>query len=125
VFAGRDEAELLGHAGAPLNQARALQEMGPRTVVVTRGEEGACVLSDDRAHDQPAFRVRAVDPVGAGDAFVAGFLADWVLDLPIEQCAETGARCGAMVAATEGDWEGQPTRQELLSLDRVSHHVGR
>jgi 2-dehydro-3-deoxygluconokinase len=125
VFAGRDEADLLGFAGPADRQARALRHFGPRTVIVTCGREGAYAVQDEDARYQPTFPVRAIDPVGAGDAFVAGFLADFVLGQQLAQCLDTAARCGAIVASTRGDWEGQPGRAGLGVLDRQPDYVAR
>ncbi len=46
-----------------------LRAMGPKTVVVTLGAEGCFVDSAEASRRLPARRVRAVDAVGAGDAF--------------------------------------------------------
>ena len=86
VFAGPEEAALvLGRAvrrrpsfeeGEVL--ARELAKRGPATVVVKLGALGALALSGDEAHRAPALPVAVVDPVGAGDAFVAGYLSEVV-----------------------------------------------
>jgi 2-dehydro-3-deoxygluconokinase len=66
-------AEEVGHG--LLDRSRA------RIVVVTRGAEGALAIERDGAvHEQAAMEVRVVDPVGAGDAFAAGFLHAWLAD---------------------------------------------
>jgi ribokinase len=83
------EAELLTGlpAGSPAEAeqaARALSARGPRTVIVTLGERGLVCLHRGVAEHVPARRVEAVDPTGAGDAFIgalAVFLAEG-LDLP-------------------------------------------
>ena len=57
--------------------ARRLLESGPRVVLVTRGADGATVVSPGGVETVPAPRVTVVDTIGAGDAFSAGFLAWW------------------------------------------------
>ncbi|MEM7438245.1 MAG: carbohydrate kinase [Pseudomonadota bacterium] len=62
----------------PTDQDRvaALREMGPRLVVLTRGEEGASAwLSEGASVHVPARKMKVADTVGAGDTFNAGFLA--------------------------------------------------
>ncbi|SEQ43754.1 2-dehydro-3-deoxygluconokinase [Lentzea xinjiangensis] len=73
VLAGSDEAELVWGTGDP----RRLRELlpGPVSLVVKQGADGATLLEDGEAHFEPALRVEVVEPVGAGDAFAAGFLA--------------------------------------------------
>jgi 2-dehydro-3-deoxygluconokinase len=73
---------------------------------------------DGTPHRQPALPVRAVDPVGAGDAFVAGYLAGVLDGAAGPGCLRMGVRCGAFAVTVAGDWEGLPTREELDLLAR-------
>jgi ribokinase len=50
--------------------ARALLKRGTKTVILTLGERGALLVGDGEVQEIPAVRVDAVDPTGAGDAFV-------------------------------------------------------
>ena len=50
--------------------ARKLLERGTKTVILTLGERGALVVNDKGVESLPAVSVNAVDPTGAGDAFV-------------------------------------------------------
>jgi 2-dehydro-3-deoxygluconokinase len=70
----RDAERLFGAGGAPEEQAAWLaQRFDCPLVVVTAGAEGAAAW-DGRPHRVEALRAAQVDPVGRGDAFVAGFL---------------------------------------------------
>ncbi|MFJ6155022.1 sugar kinase [Micromonospora profundi] len=94
VFVGQDEAEALWGTGDPLSVRRLLP--GPRTVVVKDGAVGATALRHDA---EPVFveapRVAVVEPVGAGDAFAAGYLAGVLRGLdPVRRL-----RLGHLVAA--------------------------
>ncbi|MEU7480661.1 sugar kinase [Lentzea sp. NPDC042327] len=73
VLAGADEAELVWGTGDPA-RLRALLP-GPKSLVVKHGADGATLLEDSGSWFEPALEVRVVEPVGAGDAFAAGFLA--------------------------------------------------
>lgn len=117
AFAGDDEAELLGLPGLPEEQARDLARLGPRQAVIKLGARGAVAMLDGVLTPVPACPVQAVDPVGAGDAFVAGYLAEFLRGTPPEAALATAARCGAFAVQTSGDWEGMPTRAELGHLD--------
>jgi 2-dehydro-3-deoxygluconokinase len=122
VFAGEDEAELLvGDHGGPERAAEALAALGPRQAILKLGARGAVAVVDGRLHRQPALPVRAVDPVGAGDAFVAGYLAGVLDGGAGPDCLRTGAACGAFAVTVAGDWEGLPTREEL---DLLGHGAG-
>ena len=74
VFVGDDEAEVVFGTGDPDAVRRLLPE--PAMLVVKHGARGASLIERDaQVVFQPALRVDVVEPVGAGDAFAAGFLA--------------------------------------------------
>jgi sugar/nucleoside kinase (ribokinase family) len=55
--------------------ARAIRAMGPRTVVVKKGEHGVLMFDEEGAFAAPAYPLETVfDPTGAGDTFAGGFL---------------------------------------------------
>ncbi|HYJ71364.1 MAG TPA: sugar kinase [Actinomycetota bacterium] len=116
VFAGDDEAELLGLAGDPADLARGLAELAAGHAVVKLGERGAVAAVDGQVHTVDPVPVQAVDPVGAGDAFVAGYLAETLAGRPIPERLAAAAACGAFAVTVPGDWEGLPTRDELAVL---------
>ena len=57
-----------------------------------------------------------VDTVGAGDAFVAGYLAERIAGEPVEVRLKTAVRTGAAACMHAGDWEGAATRAQLADL---------
>jgi 2-dehydro-3-deoxygluconokinase len=116
VFASQHEAELF--SDAPLQDLpSALSELGPREVVIKLGRNGALGWMDGTELRQPAYPAEQIDPVGAGDAFVAGYLSEVLTDEPFATRLDTAARSGAMAVMVDGDWEGLPTRSELKLLD--------
>ena len=116
VFAGDDEAELLGLAGDPAALAGDLAALGSGHAVVKLGERGAVAFVDGLDYTVDPVPVQAVDPVGAGDAFVAGYLAELLAGRPAEERLATAAACGAFAVTVPGDWEGLPSRHELATL---------
>lgn len=116
VFAGTDEAKLVVDGDDPERLARELAKRGPSEVVIKLGEQGALALSSDEVVRAPGLRVSLVDPVGAGDAFVAGYLSARLDGLPAEERLVRGNVCGAFAVSVEGDWEGLPRRPELATL---------
>ena len=94
------------HPGRPaLESARALLELGPRAVLLTRGADGATVLTRDGDTHVAAVPVVVVDTIGAGDAFSGGVLAWWSShalgrqDLARHELVLEAARFAAVVAA--------------------------
>lgn len=120
VFAGEDEAALaVGPAEDPVVLARRLSELGPSQVIIKLGSKGAVALIDGEVHHQPAIVIDPVDTVGAGDAFVAGYLAELMVNqIPMKRL-KLAAETGAFVCLAYGDWEGLPTRAELALLYRT------
>jgi 2-dehydro-3-deoxygluconokinase len=116
VFAGPDEAQLLTGEREPTAQARAITAMGPTQVVIKRGEHGAIGFDHDHHVDVPAFPVDTVDTVGAGDAFVAGYLAELIAGAPLPQRLRTAAACGAIACTAPGDWEAAPDHAAITRL---------
>ena len=76
--------------------------------MVKLGERGAVAAVDGRVHVVDPVPVRAVDPVGAGDAFNAGYLAARLSGADVPDALVQGAHCGAAVAGAIGDTEGFP-----------------
>ena len=115
VFAGADEAALLTGLGAHDPEALALgiAALGPAEVVVKLGERGAVALSDGVLTWREAVTVPVVDTVGAGDAFVAGYLAELLRGGSIAERLDLAVRTGAAACLHPGDWEGFPSRAEL------------
>jgi 2-dehydro-3-deoxygluconokinase len=104
---------------------RELAASGPREVVLKRGGEGSLALVDGRVITQPAFPVVEVDPVGAGDAFDAGYLAGHLWGLDPEERLRVANAMGALSVATLGDYEGLPDREELWAFLEGRKALGR
>ncbi|AYY12862.1 sugar kinase [Actinobacteria bacterium YIM 96077] len=116
VFAGPEEAALVVPDGHHEELARSLSGLGPDQVILKLGGDGAYALVDGQPHTLAALSVPVVDTVGAGDAFVAGYLAEWMAAEPPAQRLRTAVTAGAFACTALGDWEGLPTREDLRTL---------
>jgi 2-dehydro-3-deoxygluconokinase len=111
LFASGDELALVFPDGqVPPSAGR------PGEVVVTHGAKGAEAWAGSDHLHQPAAPVDAVDVVGAGDAFVAGYLSARIDGLDLAARLERGTAVAAVAVSTQGDWEGLPTRAELAAF---------
>jgi 2-dehydro-3-deoxygluconokinase len=117
VFAGDDEAAIAVGAGGPEELARRIAALGPSQAVIKLGAEGALALVNGQLFRREAVAVDVVDTVGAGDAFVAGYLAEFIGGRSPEHRLTTAAATGAFACLVPGDWEGFPRRSELSLLD--------
>ncbi|MEV6580451.1 sugar kinase [Streptomyces sp. NPDC051582] len=114
VFAGPEEASLVVPEADPATMARALLDLGPREAVLKLGSRGAVAATrGGGAAVQDIVPVTPVDPIGAGDAFVAGYLAGLLDGADLPGRLLLAATCGAFAVAAPGDWEGLPRRGEL------------
>ena len=113
VFAGEDEAALIVGPGEPEVLAGRLAALGPAQVVIKRGHRGAMAVIDGETLWQDPVVVAALDTVGAGDAFVAGYLAEVLRQSGPDARLALAATTGAFACLSHGDWEGLPRRDEL------------
>ncbi len=75
VFVNDEEAMLLSGEHNLLKATRAIQSMGPKIVVIKKGEHGAFLFNEQERFYAPAFPLEEVhDPTGAGDTFAGGFM---------------------------------------------------
>ncbi|MEW2811244.1 sugar kinase [Streptomyces massasporeus] len=118
VFASRDELDILAPTPDPVAD---LLTLGVTEVVVTAGADGADCHTPGRVLHQAALPVTVVDSIGAGDAFVSGYLSALLDGEPHGDRLRRGAVAGAFCVGAHGDWEALPTRQ---GLELLSHAEG-
>jgi 2-dehydro-3-deoxygluconokinase len=123
VFAGAEEAAIVAGTAEPLDAALALEALGPRQVVIKLGAAGCLARIDGATHEVPAPPVTVLDTVGAGDAFVAGYLAELIDGAPAARRLATAVATGAWAVTAAGDWEGMPDRRALALLDTTEHVI--
>lgn len=69
------EARLLSGDPNLVKSARIIRQMGPKTLIIKKGEHGALLFTDSGIFAAPAFPLESIfDPTGAGDTFAGGFI---------------------------------------------------
>ena len=122
LFIGDDEATVLWGDAAPVFE---LCGEGPSEIILKLGAQGCEAHIHDRDYHCQAFEVAVCDPIGAGDAFAAGYIASKLWgDSPPKRLQLANAM-GAFAAMTLGDYEGLPNRDELLNFVEGVSRVGR
>jgi 2-dehydro-3-deoxygluconokinase len=116
VLAAEDEAVLLSGCSDGEGAAEWLIEHGARMVVIKRGVEGAWATDGAERWDQASWPVRAVDAVGAGDAFAAGFLSALLHGAEPPRALAEGAVVAALCVSAPSDIDGLPTAAERDAL---------
>ncbi len=112
--------ELIG-AGAGMNALRMAEAIrarfGNRAVIITEGERGCAIAADGAALRIPAFRVKAVDTTGAGDAFLGAVLAGIRWGLPWPTIGRLANAAGAVCVTRLGAFpSGFELRDEIAKL---------
>jgi sugar/nucleoside kinase (ribokinase family) len=117
LFPGEKELALLSGRDEPADGARALFDRYPlETIVLKKGSRGCTVITRDTQLDVPAFKVREVDPTGAGDCFDAGFLCGQLEGRDMQGSARLAAAVGAINAQAFGPMEGQISRRTVSAM---------
>ncbi|HEX5974646.1 MAG TPA: sugar kinase [Rubrobacteraceae bacterium] len=117
LFLSDDEADLLFGGSDPDSLKEARRDIRAETVVVHHAK-GAFAVEESGVSEKAAYPVDVVDTVGAGDAFVAGFLSGRLRGWKTEECLDMANACGACAVTVPGDLKGLPTAEEALALRR-------
>lgn len=126
VFGGADELAVLYPDASAAEAATRLRDAGCATTVLKRGASGATVFTADSVVEGSSFPIDALDTVGAGDAFVAGYLSALLGGLDLDATLRRANACGAIACLVPGDWEAAPTLRDLTRfLDGDSDPVRR
>jgi sugar/nucleoside kinase (ribokinase family) len=114
----REAREITGRE-KPEEMALFLQDRGVETVVVKLGTQGCYVKpAGTSGFFSPAFRAEAIDTTGAGDAFVAGFLAGVLRGREFSACARLACAVAALSVQRVGATAGMPSMEEVLRFLR-------
>jgi sugar/nucleoside kinase (ribokinase family) len=114
--------EAAGITGLALDDLQGIAEklfaLGVRQrVALTMGSEGSFVMAKDGEHHRvPTLEINAVDGTGAGDAFIAGFLAGYLRGLGLLESARIGNAAGAACAQTMGATTNIPSWDTVLEM---------
>jgi fructokinase len=73
-----------------------------KSLIVTKGEHGACLVHDNKLYYHSGYKVKVADTVGAGDAFLAGFLAAFFDGKDMNTALTEASAIGAFVASKPG-----------------------
>lgn len=111
---------MIAGGGADIVAAlRAVRGVTGAVLVVKRGPLGCAVIegdvpdSLDDAFNYRGVQVEVMNVLGAGDAFLSGFLRGWLDNAPYERCCQLANACGALVVARHACAPAMPTPAEL------------
>lgn len=125
VVGTEEEFHIAGGTTDTVAALRRVRELTRATLVCKRGPMGCVVFPGDVPDSLdlgirgPGFPVEVYNVLGAGDAFMSGFLRGWLRDRPLEECCAYANACGAFAVSRHGCAPAIPTWTELAHF--LSH----
>ena len=122
IVGTEEEVHILGGTTDTIAALRAIREKTDALLVCKRGPDGCSAFpgaipdSLDQGVVGRGFRVEVFNVLGAGDAFMAGFLRGWLRGEPLATCCEYANACGAIVVSRHGCAPAMATWDELQSF---------
>lgn len=120
LVVGTEEEFMIAGGGADIMASlNAVRGVTAATLVVKRGPLGCAVIEAaipatlDDAFNFAGVQVEVMNVLGAGDAFMAGFLKEWLNGGDYTACCRTANACGALVVARHACAPAMPTPAEL------------
>jgi 5-dehydro-2-deoxygluconokinase len=119
IVGTEEEIHILGGATDTIAALRAIRERTDALLVCKRGPDGCVAFPGavpdtlDEGVSARGFKVEVFNVLGAGDAFMAGFLRGWLRGEAVKTCCEWGNACGAIVVSRHGCAPAMPTWIEL------------
>ncbi|OEZ84973.1 5-dehydro-2-deoxygluconokinase [Janthinobacterium sp. HH106] len=120
LIVGTEEEFMIAGGGADIMASlRAVRKVSSATLVVKRGPLGCAVIEAaipaglDQAFNYQGVRVEVLNVLGAGDAFLSGFLKGWLRGEDYEACCRYANGCGALVVSRHGCAPAMPSPVEL------------
>jgi 5-dehydro-2-deoxygluconokinase len=119
IVGTEEEIMIAGGVDDPLGALRAIRAVSDATLVMKRGPMGCVVFpgaipaSIEDGVKGPGFPVEVYNVLGAGDAFMSGFLRGWLRDEPIETCCAFANAGGAFAVSRLLCSAEYPTYSEL------------
>lgn len=108
IVGTEEEVHILGGTTDTVAALRAIRAHSDALLVCKRGADGCVAFPGAVPDDLSAgivgrgFPIEVFNVLGAGDAFMAGFLRGWLRDMPVDQCCEMANACGAIVVSRHG-----------------------
>lgn len=119
VVGTEEELRVAGGASNVIAALRAVRKATAALLVVKLGARGCVAFAGpiaaklEKGDFHAGFPVEVFNALGAGDAFMAGFLRGWLRDEPLAHCCRYANACGAIVVSRHGCAPAMPTEIEL------------
>lgn len=119
-----EELKLVTGEADPWRGLRRILGMGAEVAIATKGAHGSLLLTRGGRYRIPAFKeVEVFDPTGAGDAFMGGFLSEYLRGEDAPWCAAVGGAAASCVVETIGACINVSTRQLRRRAEEIYNGV--
>ena len=122
IVGTEEELHILGGTRDTIGALRAIRRLSRAQIVFKRGPLG-CTVFDGEIPDSvndgiggTGFEIEVFNILGAGDAFLSGFLRGWLRNRPLIECCRLGNACGAIVVSRHGCAPASPSWNELRNF---------
>jgi 5-dehydro-2-deoxygluconokinase len=116
IVGTEEEFRIAAGAADAASAVETLRRLSDATLVLKRGESG-CTIYPAGRYPAPievaGYPIEVFNVLGAGDAFMAGFLSGWLRDELLADCGRRANACGALVVSRHGCAPAIPTKVEL------------
>jgi len=112
VLANEAELTFLGQSTDPYEASRVVMSLGPKQLVAKRGGEGVLYFGPEGEIQTPAFQVKVLNTLGAGDGFGAAYTYGLLQNWDIHRRLTYAAAAGAIVVSRHSCSEAMPTALE-------------
>ena len=120
IVGTEEEIHIAGGTTDTLAACRKIRELAPDALIVVKRGPMGCTVFDRAIPDDiekgikgPGFPIEVFNILGAGDAFMSGFLCGYLRDEPIEECCKYANACGAFAVSRHGCAPAVPSWTEL------------
>jgi len=119
IVGTEEELHILGGVTDTVAALKAIRQKSAALLVCKLGANGCVAFSGtiperlEQGLVSSGFAIEVFNVLGAGDAFMAGFLRGWLRDESLARCCEWGNACGAIVVSRHGCAPAMPTWVEL------------
>ncbi|MEC8082486.1 MAG: 5-dehydro-2-deoxygluconokinase [Pseudomonadota bacterium] len=131
IVGTEEEVHIAGGSTDTITALQKIRELSNATIVLKLGAQGCTVLegsipaSEDDFVVHTGVRVDVLNVLGAGDAFMSGFLRGWIRGEIPEQCCNYANACGALVVSRHGCAPAIPSAEELDYYLEHAHEIPR
>jgi 5-dehydro-2-deoxygluconokinase len=128
IVGTEEEIHILGGVTDTIEALRTIRARSKALLVCKRGARGCAAFPGDIPGKLDegvigrGFTVEVFNVLGAGDAFMAGFLRGWLRDEPLQLACDLANACGAIVVSRHGCSPAMPTWEELQQFLAATAH---